>query len=104
MHFKSQPYRGENPSSAAVSGPRDIDAKTKRKASTILRSLDNRRREKDLSKADLARLLDKHPASVRRLFSGVSNPELFTLIQLADALDADIRLVPRRARQDYRQI
>lgn len=104
MPFKSQPYRGENPSSATDSGSRDTDSKTKRKASTILRSLDNRRQEKDLSKADLARRLDKHPASVRRLFSGVSNPELFTLIQLADALDADIRLVPRRERQEYRQI
>lgn len=50
-----------------------------------------------LSKAHLAREIGKHPASVRRLLTAPANPELRTVVALADALDADVQVVPRRA-------
>jgi transcriptional regulator with XRE-family HTH domain len=46
--------------------------------------------------AELARRIGKDPASVRRLFSAEVNPELKTLAALADALDAEVTIQPRR--------
>lgn len=62
----------------------------------IVNRLDALREQHSLSKADLARAIDKHPASVRRLLTARSNPELGTVVALADALDADVLIVPRR--------
>lgn len=61
----------------------------------IVNQIDALRVEHDYSKAELARMIDKNPASVRRLLTAVGNPELGTVVALADALDADIVLVPR---------
>lgn len=47
-------------------------------------------------KAELARVIDKNPASVRRLLTAKGNPELGTVIAIADALDADVVVVPRK--------
>jgi hypothetical protein len=41
-------------------------------------------------------MIDKNPASVRRLLTAKSNPELGTVVAMADALDADVVLVPRK--------
>jgi len=49
-----------------------------------------------MSKAELARAIDKHPASVRRLLTAKGNPELATVVALADALGADVVVVPRK--------
>jgi DNA-binding XRE family transcriptional regulator len=57
--------------------------------------LDALRVEHDLSKAELARAIDKHPSSVRRLLTAKGNPELATVVAIADALDADLLVVPR---------
>jgi hypothetical protein len=47
-------------------------------------------------KSDLAREIDKNPSSIRRLLTlSGSNPELRTVVAMANALDADLRLVPR---------
>lgn len=62
----------------------------------IISRLDTLRVEHDLSKADLARAIDKNPASVRRLLTAKGNPELATVVAIADALDADVVVVPRR--------
>jgi nucleotide-binding universal stress UspA family protein len=62
----------------------------------IVNELDALRVEHDYSKAELARMIDKNPASVRRLLTAVGNPELGTIVALADALDADVIVVPRR--------
>lgn len=43
-----------------------------------------------------ARAIDKHPASVRRLLTAKGNPELGTIVAIADALDADVVVVPRK--------
>jgi DNA-binding XRE family transcriptional regulator len=62
----------------------------------IVNRLDTLRVEHDLTKAELARAIDKNPASVRRLLTAKGNPELGTVIAIADALDADIAVVPRK--------
>lgn len=61
----------------------------------IVNRLDALRVEHDLSKAELARAIDKNPASVRRLLTAKGNPELATVVAIADALDADVVVVPR---------
>jgi hypothetical protein len=49
---------------------------------------------RDLSSAELARAIDKDPASVRRL-TATGRPMLATVIEIADALDAVVVVVPR---------
>ncbi len=61
----------------------------------IIRTLDRLREAAGFSKAELARLVGKDPASIRRLFSATSNPELKTVTALASALDARVEIVPR---------
>lgn len=61
----------------------------------IMRTLDHLREEAGFSKADLARQIGKDPASVRRLFTAQVNPELKTIAALAQALDAEVQIVPR---------
>lgn len=61
----------------------------------IMHTLDHLREEAGFSKADLARQIGKDPASVRRLFTAQVNPELKTIAALAQALGAEIQIVPR---------
>ncbi len=92
-------------SEGAVSGRvrRDqVSDKTREAAARILLKLDERRERKGLTKADLARKVKKQPASLRRLFGRESNPEIFTLIEIANALEADIVLKPRKKRPTWR--
>jgi ribosome-binding protein aMBF1 (putative translation factor) len=70
---------------------REIDA-----IDAIVHELDALREQAGMSKADLARAIDKNPASVRRLLTAPVNPELRTIVAMAEALDADVVLVPRR--------
>jgi ribosome-binding protein aMBF1 (putative translation factor) len=65
----------------------------------IMQSLDDLRVNAGLSKADLAREIGRNDAVVRRLFTARVNPELRTVAALAVALDAEIRIVPRRRRR-----
>jgi transcriptional regulator with XRE-family HTH domain len=54
----------------------------------VVHSLDSRRVELGLTKAELARRADMPAAAVRRLFSQQQkNPTLSTLIAIADALN-----------------
>lgn len=59
----------------------------------VIQALDHLREEAGFSKADLARLIGKDPASIRRLFTAASNPELKTIAALANALGARIQVV-----------
>lgn len=61
----------------------------------LVNTLDGLREELRLSKAELARTIGKNPASVRRLLTASGNPELRTVVAIAEALDADIKIVPR---------
>lgn len=70
---------------------REIDS-----VDSIVRKLDALREQHGLSKADLARAIDKNPASVRRLLTAPVNPELRTVVAIAEALDAEVQIVPRK--------
>jgi predicted transcriptional regulator len=66
---------------------------------TVMRELDELRAEVGLSKAQLARLIGKNPAALRRLFTAEVNPELKTVAALVSALDAEVRIVRRKRRR-----
>lgn len=59
----------------------------------VLRTLDSRREEVGISKAELARKIGKRPEVVRRLFSAGGNPELNTVAAMAAALGGEVRVV-----------
>lgn len=61
----------------------------------IVNQLDALREEHGLSKAELARMIGKNPAAVRRLLTASGNPELRTVVSMAAALDAEVQIVPR---------
>lgn len=63
----------------------------------VMRQLDALREAAGMSKSQLARRIGKHPAVVRRLFSAQVNPQLKTIAAIADALNVDITLKPRKA-------
>jgi DNA-binding XRE family transcriptional regulator len=63
----------------------------------IVNTLDELREKHGLTKADLARAIDKNPAAIRRLLTASGNPELRTVVAIAEALDAEVRIVPRKA-------
>jgi DNA-binding phage protein len=62
---------------------------------SIVNALDSLRAEAGITKAELARRIEKNPASVRRLLTAPANPELRTVIAMADALGAELQVVPR---------
>lgn len=65
----------------------------------LVRSLDGRREELGLSKAELARRAGLPPEAVRRLFTMRSpNPTASTLVALAGALGLDVVAAPRPER------
>lgn len=64
----------------------------------IVNELDSLRITHGMTKAELAREVGKNPASVRRLLTAPGNPELRTIVAMADALDADVVIVPRSPR------
>ena len=67
----------------------------------IMRMIDELRVEAGLSKAALAHSISRNPASVRRWFTSEVNPELKTVVAMADALDAEI-VIKRRRRGTHR--
>jgi ribosome-binding protein aMBF1 (putative translation factor) len=61
----------------------------------VIRQLDLLRVDLGLSKAELARRVNRNASSVRRLFTaGQVRPELPLIVALADALGAELRIVP----------
>jgi ribosome-binding protein aMBF1 (putative translation factor) len=64
----------------------------------VIRQLDLLRADLGMSKAELARRVNRNASSVRRLFTaGQVRPELPLIVALADALGAELRVVPRAA-------
>jgi len=64
----------------------------------VIRQLDSLRIDLGISKAELARRVNRNASSVRRLFTaGQVRPELPLIVALADALGAELRVVPRPA-------
>jgi len=63
----------------------------------ILGAIESLRQNADVSKAALARQIGKNDAAIRRLLTTEQgNPELRTVVAMATALDAEVRVVPRR--------
>jgi hypothetical protein len=64
----------------------------------VIRELDALRVDLGVSKAELARRVDRNASSVRRLFTArQARPELPLIAALADALGAELRVVRRSA-------
>jgi ribosome-binding protein aMBF1 (putative translation factor) len=64
----------------------------------VIRQLDALRADLGISKAELARRVDRNASSVRRLFTASQvRPELPLIVALADALGAELRVVPLTA-------
>jgi len=61
----------------------------------IVNQLDALRTERQMTKADLARAIGKNPAAVRRLLTASGNPELGTVVAMAQALGAEVQIVAR---------
>jgi transcriptional regulator with XRE-family HTH domain len=62
----------------------------------LIRELDSLRADLGISKAELARRVNRNASSVRRLFTASQvRPELPLIVALADALGAEVRVVPR---------
>jgi ribosome-binding protein aMBF1 (putative translation factor) len=68
----------------------------------VIRALDALRIDLGMSKAELARRVNRNASSVRRLFSaGQARPELPLIVALADALGAELRVVPRSQKAPF---
>ena len=63
----------------------------------IVHKLDALREQSGMTKAELARAIGKNPAAVRRLLTASGNPELRTVVAMAEALGAEVCIVTRRA-------
>lgn len=62
-------------------------------ADSVVRALDERRRDLGLSKAQLARQAGMRPEVVRRILgAGPANPTLSTVISLASAMSMDVTI------------
>jgi len=62
----------------------------------VIRALDALRADLGVSKAELARRVNRNASSVRRLFTASNvRPELPLVVALADALGAELQVVPR---------
>jgi DNA-binding phage protein len=65
----------------------------------VIRALDELRVEVGMSKAELARRIGRNASSIRRLFTANrARPELPLVAAIADALGAEVRVVPKRRR------
>jgi uncharacterized protein len=58
--------------------------------------LDGLREQHRMTKAGLARAIEKNPAAVRRLLTASGNPELRTVVAMAQALDAELKVVAKQ--------
>lgn len=66
----------------------------------VVRQLDALRVDLGISKAELARRVNRNASTVRRLFTAIQvRPELPFVVALADALGADLRVVSRTAEE-----
>lgn len=72
---------------------------------TFVRALDTARKHQGLTKATLARRLDMEPSVLRRLFTSPdSNPQVGTVVEIADLLGMDVVLRRRELRPVWDRI
>ena len=97
MHERRRERRMQDPEYRAA-----YERATRELAQTdaVIRQLDELRVDLGLSKAELARRVNRNASSVRRLFTASQvRPELPLIVALADALGAELRIVPRSAQE-----
>jgi DNA-binding XRE family transcriptional regulator len=70
---------------------------------SVIRQLDELRKQAGLTKAELARHIGRDASSIRRLFTAKSNPELLLVASIAEDLGAEVRVVPRKAKPTSRR-
>lgn len=61
----------------------------------LMWAIDDRRIELGMSKAELARRVDRDASSIRRLFTTGGNPEITFVAALAEAVGLRVVVVPR---------
>lgn len=61
----------------------------------LMLAIDDRRIELGMSKAELARRVDRDASSIRRLFTSGGNPEITLVAALAEAVGMRVVLHPR---------
>lgn len=63
----------------------------------VIRTLDDLRAELGMSKAELARRINRNASSIRRLFTASgARPELPLVVAIADALGAEVKVVRKK--------
>ena len=99
LHERRRARRMEDPEYRAAY---DQAAREIAQTDAVIRALDALRIDLGISKAELARRVNRNASSVRRLFTaGQVRPELPLIVTLADALGAELRVPaspPRRGR------
>ncbi len=66
----------------------------------VIRELDELRSDLGISKAELARRINRNASVIRRLFTASQpRPELPLVAAIADALGAELRVIPRTAEE-----
>jgi ribosome-binding protein aMBF1 (putative translation factor) len=93
LHKRRRARRMEDPEYRAAY---DQAAREIAQTDAVIQVLDTLRIELGVSKAELARRVNRNASSVRRLFTASQvRPELPLIVALADALGAELRVVPR---------
>jgi ribosome-binding protein aMBF1 (putative translation factor) len=93
LHERRRARRTEDPEYRAAY---EQAAREIAQTDAVIQSLDALRIELGVSKAELARRANRNASSVRRLFTASQiRPELPLIAALADALGAELRVVPR---------
>lgn len=92
LHERRRARRMEDPEHRAAY---EQAAREIAQTDAVIRALDALRIELGVSKAELARRANRNASSVRRLFTASQmRPELPLIVALADALGAELRIVP----------
>ena len=93
LHERRRDRRMQDPQYRAVY---EQAARELAQTDAVIRQLDSLRADLGISKAELARRVNRNASSVRRLFTASQvRPELPLIAALADALGAELRVVPR---------
>jgi ribosome-binding protein aMBF1 (putative translation factor) len=93
LHERRRAQRMENPEYRAAY---KRAAKELAQTDEVIRTLDALRVDLGISKAELARRINRNASSIRRLFTAhQARPELPLVAAIADALGAEVCIVPR---------
>jgi ribosome-binding protein aMBF1 (putative translation factor) len=93
LHERRRERRMEDPEFRAAyqRAAREIE-----QTDEVIRALDALRVDVGMSKAELARRINRNASSIRRLFTAQrARPELPLVAAIADALGAEVRVVPK---------